>query len=116
MLTGLSGFREMGNAMERTYRNLGYMLLVLLPIFIAGFWIPYFSEFPHFDASITVAVHVHAVLLFLLSGIADSPAAGDQAQGVFSPQETGEDREYSDAFHPRLFGCHALEGVSRAPR
>lgn len=50
--------------MERGYRNLGYVLLVLLPIFIAGFWIPYFSALPHFDASITGAVHVHAILLF----------------------------------------------------
>jgi hypothetical protein len=50
--------------MERAYRNLGYFLLVLLPIFIAGFWIPYLSEIPVFDASITPPVHVHAVLLF----------------------------------------------------
>jgi hypothetical protein len=55
--------------MERAYRNLGYVLLALLPIFIAGFWIPYLSEFPHFDASITVAVHVHAVLLFCFLGL-----------------------------------------------
>ena len=50
--------------MERAYRNLGYVLIVLLPIFVAGFWIPYLSEFPHFDQSITTAVHVHAGLLF----------------------------------------------------
>ncbi len=50
--------------MERAYRNLGYVLIVLLPIFIAGFWIPYLSQIPHFDQSITTAVHVHAVLLF----------------------------------------------------
>jgi hypothetical protein len=50
--------------MERAYRNLGYVSIVLLPLFIAGFWIPYFSEIPHFDQSITLAVHVHAVLLF----------------------------------------------------
>lgn len=50
--------------MERAYRNLAYILLALLPIFIAGFWIPYLAEFPHFDGSITAAVHVHAVLLF----------------------------------------------------
>lgn len=55
--------------MERTYRNLGYVLVALLPIFIAGFWIPYFSEFPHFDASITAAVHIHAVLLFCFLGL-----------------------------------------------
>ena len=50
--------------MERAYRNLGYFLLALLPIFIAGFWIPYLSEIPVFDPSITPPVHVHAVLLF----------------------------------------------------
>jgi hypothetical protein len=50
--------------MERAYRNLGYVLVVLLPIFIAGFWIPYLSEIPHFDQSITAAVHIHAGLLF----------------------------------------------------
>jgi len=50
--------------MERAYRNLGYVLVVLLPVFIAGFWVPYFSEIPHFDQSITIAVHVHAALLF----------------------------------------------------
>jgi hypothetical protein len=50
--------------MERAYRNLGYVLLLFLPIFIAGFWIPYLSEIPHFDQSITTAVHIHAVLLF----------------------------------------------------
>jgi O-antigen/teichoic acid export membrane protein len=50
--------------MERAYRNLGYFLLILLPIFIAGFWIPYLSEIPAFDSSITPPVHIHAVLLF----------------------------------------------------
>src|ERR1700744_3314949 len=55
--------------MGRAYRNLGYVLVVLLPLFIAGFWIPYFSEFPNFDASITIAVHIHAALLFCFLGI-----------------------------------------------
>jgi hypothetical protein len=50
--------------MERAYRNVGYFLLALLPIFIAGFWIPYLSEIPAFDSSITPPVHIHAVLLF----------------------------------------------------
>jgi len=50
--------------MERGYRNLGYVLIALLPVFIAGFWIPYLSEIPHFDKSITAAVHIHAALLF----------------------------------------------------
>jgi hypothetical protein len=55
--------------MERAYRNLGYFLLALLPIFIAGFWIPYLSEIPAFDPSITPPVHVHAVLLFAWIGL-----------------------------------------------
>lgn len=51
-------------SVERAYRNLGYFLLVLLPIFVAGFWIPYLSEIPTFEPSITTPVHIHAVLLF----------------------------------------------------
>jgi hypothetical protein len=50
--------------MERAYRNIGYFLLALLPIFVAGFWVPYFSEIPQFEPSITVPVHLHALLLF----------------------------------------------------
>ena len=55
--------------MERAYRNLGYVLLILLPIFVAGFWIPYLSEFPRFDTTITWAVHTHAALLFIFLGL-----------------------------------------------
>lgn len=50
--------------METGYRNAWLYLLVLPPTIIAGFWIPYFSEFCRFDATITTAVHVHAFLLF----------------------------------------------------
>jgi hypothetical protein len=55
--------------MERAYRNLGYFLAALLPVFIAGFWIPYLSEIPVFDASITLPVHIHAILLFAWIGL-----------------------------------------------
>jgi hypothetical protein len=55
--------------MERAYRNLGYFLAALLPIFIAGFWVPYLSEIPAFDASITLPVHIHAILLFAWIGL-----------------------------------------------
>jgi hypothetical protein len=55
--------------MERAYRNLSYLLLVLLPIFVAGFWIPYLSEIPAFDPSITPPVHIHALLLFAWIGL-----------------------------------------------
>src|SRR5580692_6987808 len=50
--------------MQSAYRNVGYILLLLPLVVIAGFWIPYFSEIPRFDPSITTAVHVHAFLLF----------------------------------------------------
>lgn len=50
--------------MERGYRRLSYFFLLLIPIFVAGFWIPYFSEIPKFDPSITLVDHVHAILLF----------------------------------------------------
>jgi hypothetical protein len=50
--------------MQSAYRNLGYVLLILPLVLIAGFWIPYFSEIPKFEPSITTAVHVHALLLF----------------------------------------------------
>jgi hypothetical protein len=50
--------------MQSGYRNLGYILLVVPLIMVAGFWIPYFSQISKFDSSITTAVHIHAVLLF----------------------------------------------------
>jgi hypothetical protein len=50
--------------MQSAYRNIGYLLLLLPLVVIAGFWIPYFSEIPRFEPSITTAVHVHALLLF----------------------------------------------------
>lgn len=50
--------------METGYRNTWLFLLVLPLTIVAGFWIPYLSEFPRFDPTITTAVHVHAFLLF----------------------------------------------------
>lgn len=55
--------------MERAYRNLGFFFLALPLIFLAGFWIPYFSEIPRFNPSITTAVHIHALLLFAWVGL-----------------------------------------------
>jgi hypothetical protein len=50
--------------MQGGYRNLGYILVVFPLIVAAGFWVPYFSQIPTFDSSITTAVHIHALLLF----------------------------------------------------
>jgi hypothetical protein len=55
--------------MEDGYRNLGFILLVFPLIIVAGFWIPYFSQIPKFDASITASVHIHALLLFTWVGL-----------------------------------------------
>ena len=55
--------------MQGGYRNLGYILLVFPLMIVAGFWIPYFSQIPKFDASITTAVHIHALLLFAWVGL-----------------------------------------------
>jgi hypothetical protein len=51
--------------MERAYRDTGFVLLGLVPLFLLGFWIPYFSGFPNrFDPEITTVVHIHAMFLF----------------------------------------------------
>jgi hypothetical protein len=55
--------------MQSAYRHLGYVLLILPLMLIAGFWIPYFSQIPQFEPSITTAVHVHALLLFAWVGL-----------------------------------------------
>ena len=55
--------------MQGGYRNLGYILLVFPLIILAGFWIPYFSQFPTFAPSITATVHIHALLLFAWAGL-----------------------------------------------
>jgi hypothetical protein len=54
---------------EIAYRNVGYYLISLPLILIAGFWIPYLSEIPTFERSITAAVHIHALLLFAWVGL-----------------------------------------------
>jgi hypothetical protein len=50
--------------LEHGYRYLGYALLILPAVLLVGFWVPYFSEFPHFEPGITPAVHLHALLQF----------------------------------------------------
>jgi hypothetical protein len=58
-----------GVLVENAYRNVGYYLIALPLILIAGFWIPYLSEIPTFEPSITAAVHIHALLLFAWVGL-----------------------------------------------
>jgi hypothetical protein len=49
---------------EHSYRNIGFVLMAIPLLMVAGFWIPYIGAFPRFDPAITVAVHIHAALLF----------------------------------------------------
>ena len=48
--------------MEKTYKYLGYYLLLLAPLVFAGFYKTYFSPFPNFDKNINGFVHLHAFI------------------------------------------------------
>ena len=49
---------------QKLSRGIRLALLAFPLATVAGFWVPYFSQIPTFEASITTAVHLHAVLLF----------------------------------------------------
>ncbi len=48
--------------MEKTYKYLGYFLIVLIPLTFAGFYKTYFSQFPHFGENIDNYVHFHGFI------------------------------------------------------
>lgn len=48
--------------MEKAYKNLGYFMLLLLPLAFFGFYKTYFSQFPDFNEKITVFHHLHAAI------------------------------------------------------
>lgn len=48
--------------MEKAYRNLGYFLLLLLPLTFFGFYKTYFVQFPNFEDNITLFIHLHALI------------------------------------------------------
>lgn len=48
--------------MERSYRYLGYFLLLLIPLVFAGFYKTYFVQFPYFQQIRTNAIHIHAFI------------------------------------------------------
>lgn len=47
--------------MERKYRNLGFILLLMIPITFWGFYQNYFSKLPEFE-NINFYIHVHALI------------------------------------------------------
>jgi len=47
--------------MEKTYKNLGYFLILLIPFTFLGFYKTYFNQFPTFKETNTF-IHVHAAI------------------------------------------------------
>ncbi|MCB0655618.1 MAG: hypothetical protein KDC57_05745 [Saprospiraceae bacterium] len=48
--------------MEKAYRNLGFLFLLLLPLTFLGFYKTYFIHFPQFSDQITPFMHSHAAI------------------------------------------------------
>jgi len=48
--------------LDKSYRYLGYFLILLIPLIFAGFYISYFRTFPYFDENINAFTHLHAFI------------------------------------------------------
>lgn len=48
--------------MEKSYRYLGYYLLLFIPLIFAAFYRSYIQKFPHFDVTFDKAIHLHAFI------------------------------------------------------
>lgn len=48
--------------MEKAYKNLGYLLILFIPLTILAFFKTYFNQFPTFKENITVFIHLHAII------------------------------------------------------
>jgi len=48
--------------MEKKYKYLGYILLVLIPLTFAGFFKTYIGQFPNFEEKIDSFIHLHALI------------------------------------------------------
>ncbi|MCR9065306.1 MAG: hypothetical protein NXI00_15135 [Cytophagales bacterium] len=48
--------------MEKSYQNLGYVLLLLIPLTFLAFFKSYFGQFPNFTDNITPYIHLHAFI------------------------------------------------------
>ncbi|MFT5885104.1 MAG: hypothetical protein ACI9IP_001564 [Arcticibacterium sp.] len=48
--------------MEKAYKNLGYFLLILIPLTLLGFHKTYFGQFPNFNKSTNTYIHLHAFI------------------------------------------------------
>ena len=48
--------------MEKAYKNLGYVLILLIPLTFLAFFKTYFNQFPTFEDNITTYIHLHALI------------------------------------------------------
>ena len=48
--------------MEKAYKNLGYILILLIPLTFLAFFKTYFNQFPSFEENITTYIHLHAII------------------------------------------------------
>ena len=48
--------------MEKAYKNLGYFLILLIPLIFLAFYKTYFIQFPTFEENITPYIHIHAII------------------------------------------------------
>ena len=48
--------------MDKTYKYLGYFLLLLIPLTFLGFYRTYIVQFPNFKDDITIYTHMHAFI------------------------------------------------------
>lgn len=48
--------------MEKAYKNLGFFLILFIPLVFLGFYKTYFIQFPTFEKKIDGYVHLHAII------------------------------------------------------
>ncbi|NIJ54209.1 hypothetical protein [Dyadobacter arcticus] len=51
--------------MEKSYRYLGYYLLLFIPLIFAAFYKSYLVKFPHYEINFDNTIHIHAFLASL---------------------------------------------------
>lgn len=48
--------------MDKAYKNLGYFLILLIPLTLLGFYKTYFNQIPVFEDNINTFIHLHAII------------------------------------------------------
>lgn len=48
--------------MEKAYKNLGFFLILLIPLTLLGFYKTYFNQIPVFEDNINTFIHLHAII------------------------------------------------------